>query len=88
MGEPDFDAIMLLLTRFGDKPLILKDWVKSQKHHWEEACFISRASDRKGVQKVVEKFLELQGTDLNVGLVFREFIEFEALAQHEKSGCP
>jgi hypothetical protein len=30
----------------------------------------------------------LQGEDLNEGLVFREFVEFEPLAQHSKSGMP
>lgn len=82
------DAIMELLKPFGSRPLIVKDYVKSQKHYWHEACFIPSASDRSKVEKVVRRFLELQGETLNEGLVFREFIEFEPLATHRKSGMP
>ena len=38
--------------------------------------------------ELVRRFLELQGDDLNEGLVFREFVEFEPLAKHPKSGMP
>ncbi|MGH7137996.1 MAG: ATP-grasp domain-containing protein, partial [Pirellulales bacterium] len=34
------------------------------------------------------RFIELQDDDLNEGLVFREFVEFEPLAMHSKSGMP
>lgn len=88
--RPDtpIDEIMPLLRPFGSGPLVLKDYVKSRKHEWEEACYIPSASDREGVEKVVRRFVELQGEDLNGGLVFREFIEFEKLAKHSKSGMP
>jgi hypothetical protein len=36
----------------------------------------------------VRRFLELQADDLNEGLVFREFVELEPLAEHSKSGMP
>lgn len=83
-----YDEIMKRLAVFGDKPLILKDYVKSRKHEWNEACFISSALNREAVERVVEKFLELQGDDLNEGLVFREFVEFQPLTSHSKSGMP
>jgi hypothetical protein len=82
------DEIMVLLQPFGDKPLILKDYVKSRKHEWFEACYISAASKREVVEPIVRRFVELQGDDLNEGLVFREFIEFEPLTLHSKSGMP
>ena len=84
----DFDDIFRRLSVFGDKPLILKDYVKSRKHEWNEACFIPSASDRAAVERVVSRFLELQGDDLNEGLVFREFVEFQPLAAHSKSKMP
>ena len=34
------------------------------------------------------RFLALQGANLNEGLVFREFVPFEPLAWHSKSGMP
>ena len=82
------DEIMSLLIPFGSSPAIVKDYVKSQKHYWEEACFIPSASDRQAVERVVNRFLELQGDDLNEGLVFRRFVELEPLATHSKSGMP
>jgi hypothetical protein len=36
----DTDAIMAALRPFGDRPVILKDFVKSLAHAWAEACFI------------------------------------------------
>ena len=73
---------------FKDKPIIIKDYVKSQKHYWEEACFIPNASDVENVKSVIHKFLELQDSDLNEGLVFREYIELEKLTNHSESGMP
>lgn len=87
-GEISMDAIMALLSPFGAVPIVVKDYVKSQKHYWEEACFIPSATDREAVERVVRRFLELQGDDLNVGLVFREFVELKPLAAHSKSGMP
>ncbi len=86
--DVSIDQVMTALQPFGDKPVILKDFVKSRKHEWNEACYISSASDKQAVEQVITRFLHLQGEDLNEGLVFREFIEFEPLALHSKSGMP
>jgi hypothetical protein len=40
------------------------------------------------VERVVSKFMELQGEDLEGGLVFREYVELEPLGTHSKSGMP
>jgi hypothetical protein len=88
-GKPvDMNAVMQALYPFDGKPVIVKDFVKSRKHEWSEACYIPSAADRQVVERVVNRFLELQGEDLNEGLVFREFVEFEPLTQHSKSGMP
>jgi hypothetical protein len=87
-GDPSIETVMELLRPFGSAAVIVKDYVKSRKHEWEEACFISSAADRDAVERVVRKFVELQEEDLNEGLVFREFVEFEPLAIHSKSGMP
>ena len=86
--EVSMDEVMELLQPFGTAPLVLKDYVKSRKHEWKEACYISSAADRGSVERVVRRFLELVDDDLNEGLVFREFVNFEPLAQHSKSGMP
>jgi len=82
------DRVMESLNEFGDKPVILKDYVKSRKHEWNEACYIPSASDRKVVEKVLNRFLDLQGQEVNEGFVFREYVEFQPLATHSKSGMP
>jgi hypothetical protein len=82
------ERIMQALRPFGDAPVIVKDYVKSRKHEWAEACYIPSAADRAAVERVVTRFLALQGADLNEGLVFREYVPFEPLAQHSKSGMP
>jgi hypothetical protein len=73
---------------FGSNPIIVKDYVKSRKHEWDEACFISSASDRSTVERIVSRFIELQNEDICEGLVFRRYIEFEPLSQHSKSRMP
>ncbi|MBA3471594.1 MAG: ATP-grasp domain-containing protein [Herpetosiphonaceae bacterium] len=82
------DQVMALLAPFGDRPVILKDYVKSRKHEWHEACYIPSASDRRAVERVVRRFVGLQGTDLNEGLVFREYRSFEPIGSHRQSGMP
>ncbi len=85
-GDLGIDRIVDALAPLGDIPVIVKDFVKSRKHEWAEACFIPSAADREAVGRVVGRFLELQGDDLNEGLVFREFVEFEPVGVHPKSG--
>ena len=81
-------TLMEQLAPLGDVPLIVKDYVKSQKHRWEDACFIRSARDEDAVRRVATKFVELQDESLTGGLVFREFVELEPLTTHSKSGMP
>lgn len=76
------------LSAFGNRPLIVKDYVKSRKHEWLEACFIPAADSEKDVERVVGHFLELQGGDLNEGLVLREYVQFDPIGVHPQSGMP
>jgi hypothetical protein len=64
-GNPDIDEVMHLLEPFDSKPIIVKDFDRSRKHEWNEACYIPSALDRSAVEKVVRRFLDLQGDDLN-----------------------
>jgi hypothetical protein len=82
------ERVMNLLAPFGDQPAILKDYVKSRKHEWHEACYIPQANDRNAVERVVNRFVELQAGDLNEGLVFREYVAFQPIGSHAKSGMP
>jgi hypothetical protein len=87
-GGVDFDRVMALLAPLGGSPVIVKDFVKSRKHEWSEACFIPSTSDRQAVERVVRRFVELQGDDLAGGLVFRRFLDLDPIGVHPKSGMP
>lgn len=84
----DVEDFKEALKAFGNQAIIVKDYVKSQKHYWKEACFIPDASDLDNVEKITRRFIELQDVDLNIGLVYRAFVELEHLAEHSVSGMP
>lgn len=87
-GGLEPERIMAALAPFEGRPLVLKDYVKSCKHAWEEACFIPDSRDERAVERVVRNFLEWQGEGLNGGLVFREFVDLAAIGTHPQSGMP
>jgi hypothetical protein len=87
-SELDLQAAVDLAAELGDTPLIVKDYVKSRKHEWDEACFIPKGNDREVARRVIECFLERQGDDLSGGLVLRRFVPLSVLGPHPKSGMP
>jgi hypothetical protein len=82
------DVTKRLQGEFGDRSVVLKDYVKSRKHEWFDACFIRSVADEAEINRVVSNFLRLQGDSLVGGLVFREFIEFKRIGNHSKSRMP
>ncbi len=87
-GAVDMNMIHDRLAAFGDRPIIVKDFVKSQKHYWNEACFIPSAASQPDVERVTHRFIELQDNQLNGGLVYREFVKLASLGVHPRSGMP
>lgn len=70
---PDGDADPRpLLERLPDGAAIVKDYSKSMKHLWEEACFIADVRETESAMSVINRFRELRGSDLH-GLVLRHF---------------
>ncbi|MCA9040280.1 MAG: ATP-grasp domain-containing protein [Planctomycetaceae bacterium] len=90
--EPDdtreLNSLMQRLEIFSGGPVIVKDYVKSCKHDWYEACYIPDSSSEEDVARVVDGFLERQGEDLNGNLVFRKYLEFEKIGIHPVSKLP
>ena len=78
----------LLLTRGLEGSYIVKDYVKSRKHEWYDACFINNISDKANAEKVIRTFIERQGSDLVGGVVLRRFEKLKSVGFHEKSGMP
>jgi hypothetical protein len=86
--ENSIDKLIEKSKVFGEKSVILKDYVKSEKHNWETACFVANASDSDKLRQSILKLLELRNKYLNEGIVVREFVELNDLTIHSKSGMP
>lgn len=82
------DAIMALLLPFAGQPVIVRDFVRTQKHYWTDACYIESSSDPSAVREVVQRFLELQGNAFEGGLVFRAYRPLESLTTEHGGGMP
>ncbi|MFG3405530.1 ATP-grasp domain-containing protein [Streptomyces sp. NPDC048142] len=75
---PTADELAGLAAPLGPGPGIVKDFVKSRKHEWHEACYVPKFVDRQQLAAVVGRFMELQGPFLAGGLVLRAFEPFVA----------
>ncbi|MCU0447427.1 MAG: ATP-grasp domain-containing protein [Microscillaceae bacterium] len=87
-SENSIDKLIEKSKIFGQKSVILKDYVKSEKHDWETACFVLDASDTDKLKQTINKLIELRDKYLNEGIVVREFVELNNLTIHSKSGMP
>ena len=84
-GHTTLAQIDAALDSFGASALIIKDYVKSQKHAWDEACYIPDASAREHARGVIERFVALQG-ELEGGLVMRAYVPLRATGVCPRSG--
>ncbi|MFF7019532.1 ATP-grasp domain-containing protein [Streptomyces klenkii] len=72
-GAPELAA---LAAPLGGGPGIVKDFVKSRKHEWHEACYVPDLADTDRLAAVVARFVELQDAFLAGGVVLRAFERF------------
>ncbi|MGW6710643.1 ATP-grasp domain-containing protein [Streptomyces sp. NPDC054956] len=75
---PDPVRLAELAASLKSRAGIVKDYVKSRKHEWVEACHLPDLADPAAVHRVVSRFVELQGEDLAGGVVLRAFERFTA----------
>ncbi|MEU8584786.1 ATP-grasp domain-containing protein [Streptomyces abikoensis] len=68
-------ALAEAAARLPKGPGIVKDFVKSRKHDWEEACHVPDLADTTALHAVVSRFVELQEDSLAGGVVLRAFEE-------------
>jgi hypothetical protein len=73
---PTAGEVGALVADLGGGPGVVKDYVKSRKHEWDEACFVPDLSDAAAAAGVVARMVALQGDDLAGGIVARAFEEF------------
>ena len=78
----------LLMARELEGPFIVKDYVKSRKHEWYDACFIKNIADKENAERIIRNFIKRQDADLVGGVVLRQFEKLKSIGFHEKSGMP
>lgn len=66
-----------LVAPLGSGPGIVKDFVKSRKHEWDEACYIPDLTDTETLTRVVRTFVERQEESLAGGIVVRAFEQLD-----------
>ncbi len=70
---PTTEQVAALASNLGPGAAIVKDFVKSRKHEWHEACFIPDVTDIANATTVVARMVALQEESLNGGIVLRRF---------------
>ncbi|MFF4007569.1 ATP-grasp domain-containing protein [Streptomyces sp. NPDC001717] len=75
---PDRKRLAALAAALPPGAGVVKDYVKSRKHEWHEACHIPDLGDPEALHRVVSRFVELQDEFLTGGVVLRAFEHFVA----------
>ena len=78
----------LSLTRELKGSYIVKDYVKSRKHEWYDACYIKNIEVHGETERIIKNFIDRQDSNLLGGVVLRKFIDLKADGFHEKSRMP
>lgn len=71
-----------------DAPLMMKDFLKSLKYEWYDACLIKDGSDAKEIMRITTNFFELRGKDFVGGLVYRKLLGLKRSGVHPKTRTP
>ncbi|MEV0289086.1 ATP-grasp domain-containing protein [Kribbella sp. NPDC050820] len=69
----DVDELTIAAQQLGNGPAVLRDYVKSMKHYWDEAAYVPEPA---AVERVARRFLELREDAFTGGFVLRRFEEF------------
>jgi hypothetical protein len=65
----------------GHPAAIVKDFVKSAKHRWKEACFIPEGTERGRFEQIVTACIQSRGTVFEKGIVLRRYHKFVKLGE-------
>jgi ATP-grasp domain, R2K clade family 3 len=71
-----------------DAPLMMKDFLKSLKYEWYDACLIKDGSDAKEIMRITTNFFQLRGRDFVGGLVYRKLLNLKRAGIHPKTRTP
>lgn len=72
----DRDAFVRACANLGPGPAVLRDYVKSMKHYWNEAAFIPDVADSAAAWNIASRFRELREDEFTGGFVVRRFEHF------------
>ena len=64
------------MAGLGPAPAVLRDWVKSAKHAWNQAAYLPNPNDWQAVARVARRLVELRATDFVGGFVVRAWERF------------
>ncbi len=73
-ARADFDRCR---RELGSGPVVLRDYVKSMKHYWDEAAFIPEVAVADAAWRVATRFLELREDAFVGGFVLRRYEDFD-----------
>ncbi len=82
----DIDEAVELAKRFNG-PIMIKDYVKSRKHEWNDACYIEDPKS-DNARQVITNFVKRQADTFVGGIVIREFVDLVQIGNHEISKMP
>lgn len=74
---PSREQLAELVAPLRPGPAIVKDYVKSRKHEWDEACYVPDLTDVRALHAVVSRLVELQDDFLTGGVVVREHESYD-----------
>jgi ATP-grasp domain, R2K clade family 3 len=73
---PSLEQVAACAAQLGPAPAVLRDYVKSAKHAWDEAAYLPNPNDHKAVARVARRLVELRDDDFVGGFVVRAFERF------------
>lgn len=79
LGRDEADAWALYESGFRGGDAILKDWVKSAKYRWRDACFLPAGTERARFAEIFANFLTERSRLFEKGVVLRAFHPFRVL---------
>lgn len=72
----DLTELLKATRALGGGAGVLRDYVKSMKHYWTDACYLPDLTDEAAVERIGARFLELRDDAFTGGFVVRRFEHF------------
>jgi ATP-grasp domain, R2K clade family 3 len=63
----------------GPPPWVVKDYVKSAKEAWFQACFVPEGADLEHFSAICQRLLELRGDAFETGFVVKKYLQLATL---------